>query len=60
MSCYAITKYNLFLMFSAFAKENNIKLIYCKLPNIYGEGQYKNNLWPSLKYAAINNLDFII
>ena len=60
MSFYAITKYTLFLMFSSFAKENDIKLIYCKLPNIYGEGQYKNNLWPSLKYAAINDLDFVI
>ena len=60
VSFYAFTKYTLFLMFSAFAKENGIKLIYCKLPNVYGDGQYKNNLWPSLKYAANNNLDFTI
>ena len=33
-------------------KSKDLNITYFRLPNVYGEGQYEGNLWPSLKNAA--------
>ena len=37
-----------------------MNITYFRLPNVYGEGQYEGNLWPSLKKAATQGKDFTI
>lgn len=55
---YATTKAMFHEVCQQLSKEKQIKIIYARLFSVYGEGQNENNLWPSLKHAAINNLDF--
>lgn len=55
---YATTKAMFYEVCRQLSKEKNIKIIYARLFSVYGEGQNETNLWPSLKYAASNNLDF--
>ena len=35
-----------------------MEMIYARIFSAYGEGQYENNLWPSLKRAANSGKDF--
>jgi nucleoside-diphosphate-sugar epimerase len=55
---YASSKAMFYEICHQISKEKNIKIIYARLFSVYGEGQNENNLWPSLKKAAENNLDF--
>ena len=59
-SPYVASKEALFHLFSSFAIEKDLEFLHIKLPNVFGEGQYQGNLWPSLRHAAINGEDFII
>ena len=57
---YVTSKEALFHLFTSFAIENDIEVTYIKLPNVFDRGQYKGNLWPSLRRAAADGEDFII
>lgn len=57
-SPYAASKAAGFQLINSFAIEESIELFYGRIFTAYGEGQFKRNLWPSLKNAAIENKDF--
>ena len=57
---YSASKATAFILFCSYAKLNNLNLKYIKIPNVYGEGQFSENLWPSLKEAANSGENFII
>ncbi len=59
-SAYAASKAAAFIAAHAFAIENQIELCYLRIFSAYGEGQYINNFWPSLKSAALNGEDFLM
>ena len=40
------------------ARELEVEFLIARFFNIYGEGQYSGNLWPSLRDAAIKGADF--
>lgn len=46
------------IAFRQFAFENDIFLSYQRIFQVFGEGESKNRLWPSLKLAATQNKDF--
>ena len=59
VSYYGSTKAAFYQLISTLSLNNkDLKIIYNRIFNVYGEGQFKNNLWPSLKFAALNNNDF--
>lgn len=60
LSTYAISKALSTICLSNFCIENKVNLKILKFPHIYGEGELKTRLWPSLKNAAINGNDFIL
>jgi nucleoside-diphosphate-sugar epimerase len=55
---YPVSKAVGSLVFSQWALENNLKLKYLRIFQVYGEGEDKNRLWPSLKRAAELGDDF--
>jgi len=55
---YPVSKAVGSLVFSQWALENNLKLKYLRIFQVYGEGEDKNRLWPSLKRAAELGEDF--
>ena len=55
---YSSSKAKSFKLLNKFALQNKIEMFYGRIFSAYGEGQYKNNLWPSLKKAANSGLDF--
>jgi nucleoside-diphosphate-sugar epimerase len=57
-SPYAASKAAAYFLAQNFAVEKKIELVYLRLFSIYGEGQYEQNFWPSLKAAALNGQDF--
>ena len=57
---YAASKAAGFQILNAFAREENIELFYGRIFTAFGEGQFKKNLWPSLKNAAYKGIDFEI
>jgi UDP-glucose 4-epimerase len=57
-SAYGASKAAAFQLLNAFAKENQLELFYGRIFRAYGEGQYENNFWPSLRQAAIKGEDF--
>jgi nucleoside-diphosphate-sugar epimerase len=59
-SDYAASKAALFQLLHSFTIEKNIKLIYARIFNAYGIGQYKKNLWPSMRIAALSGEDFFL
>lgn len=46
------------IAFSQFAIEKQVSLSYQRIFQVYGEGEAIGRLWPSLKFAAENRLDF--
>lgn len=54
---YATSKAMSFLAFRQFAQNKNKKLSYCRIFQVYGEGEAEGRLWPSLKSAAEKNED---
>lgn len=59
-SPYAASKAAGFIAANAFAIEKQIELCYLRIFSAYGEGQYINNFWPSLRAAALSQEDFLM
>jgi nucleoside-diphosphate-sugar epimerase len=57
-SPYAASKAAGFIAANTFAIERQIELCYLRIFSCYGEGQYINNFWPSLRAAALSGNDF--
>jgi nucleoside-diphosphate-sugar epimerase len=57
---YSAIKTAAFHLIYSYSLINNLNMKYIKLPNIYGEGQYSENLWPSLKHAALSGNNYKI
>lgn len=57
-SPYAASKASGFIAANTFAIERRIELCYLRIFSAYGEGQYINNFWPSLRLAAQSGRDF--
>jgi nucleoside-diphosphate-sugar epimerase len=57
---YAASKAAGFACASAFATENKMELCYLRIFSAFGDGQYSENFWPSLRHAALRNEDFSI
>ena len=55
---YSESKAKCFKLLRQFSIENNIEMFYGRIFSAYGEGQYENNLWPSLISAANSGKDF--
>jgi nucleoside-diphosphate-sugar epimerase len=50
---YASSKACASVLSAALARSENVCLSYFRLFSVYGEGQYRENLWPSLRAAAL-------
>ncbi|MDP2761380.1 MAG: NAD-dependent epimerase/dehydratase family protein [Sideroxyarcus sp.] len=59
-SPYAASKAAGFIAANTFAIEKNIELCYLRIFSAFGEGQYINNFWPSLRAAALSGEDFLM
>lgn len=57
-TAYASSKAAAFELAYAFCMDAKISLFYNRIFSAYGEGQFEGNLWPSLRKAALNHLDF--
>lgn len=55
---YGASKAAGFLMLHAFAMAHPIEFFYGRIFTAYGEGQFRGNLWPSLRQAALTGNDF--
>ena len=55
---YSKSKAKAFIKIKEFALKKNIELFYGRIFSAYGNGQFKENFWPSLKSAAISGNDF--
>ena len=55
---YPVSKAVGSLVFSQWALENNLKLKYLRIFQVYGDGESSSRLWPSLKRAAELGTDF--
>lgn len=60
LSDYGKSKAIVFKKMYEYSRNKNIKFLHLRLFNVYGIGQYKNNLWPSLYSAASKGEDFSI
>jgi len=57
-SPYGAAKAAGFMMLNAHCRQKNTELVYCRIFSAFGEGQFSSNLWPSLRSAAMQGLDF--
>ena len=55
---YSKSKAKSFKLLYEYSCKNEIQLFYGRIFSAYGEGQYINNFWPSLKLAAITGNNF--
>ena len=55
---YGASKAAGFQLLSSYANESKIQLFYGRIFNVFGEGQFIHNFWPSLKRAATLGEDF--
>lgn len=55
---YGSSKAAGFLMLQAYATANKMEFFYGRIFSAYGEGQFAENLWPSLRSAALQGADF--
>lgn len=46
------------IIFNQWAIENKVKLIYCRIFQVFGKGEDEKRLWPSLRKAAMLGNDF--
>ncbi len=58
LCAYSKSKAKCFKLLNQFSIENKIEMFYGRIFSAYGEGQYENNLWPSLVRAANSGKDF--
>ena len=59
-SPYAASKAAGFIAANTFAIEEQIELCYLRIFSAFGDGQYINNFWPSLRKAALKGEDFLM
>lgn len=57
---YSASKAASSIIFYQWAIENNLKLQYLRIFQVFGEGEDASRLWPSMKIAAENGDDFIL
>jgi nucleoside-diphosphate-sugar epimerase len=55
---YASSKACASVLSAALARAENVCLSYLRLFSVFGEGQFENNLWPSLRIAASTGADY--
>jgi nucleoside-diphosphate-sugar epimerase len=58
LNAYGASKAAAFHMIRGFAIKECLELFYGRIFTAYGEGQYSENFWPSLKRAALSGNDF--
>jgi nucleoside-diphosphate-sugar epimerase len=58
VSLYGASKASGYQLLSTYAQINSIELFYGRIFNVYGDGQFEQNFWPSLKAAASQGNDF--
>ncbi len=58
LTLYGASKAASFHLLSAYARSQGMELYYARISNVYGEGQYEKNFWPSLQAAARQGADF--
>ncbi len=54
---YAVSKAMLFYYLLGLRYDGDTQINYLRLFSVYGEGQYEKNLWPQIRFAALNGLD---
>jgi len=59
-SPYAASKAAGFIAANTYAIEKQIELCYLRIFSAYGDGQYINNFWPSLRATAVSGGDFMM
>jgi UDP-glucose 4-epimerase len=57
ISSYGASKAAAFQLIRAFAIEHRLELFYGRIFAAFGEGQFANNFWPSLRRAALSGED---
>jgi UDP-glucose 4-epimerase len=55
---YAASKASAFIALQALAREQRVSILWSRLFSVFGEGQFEDNFWPSLKRAALSGEDF--
>tara|TARA_B100000073_G_C23691763_1_gene556763 strand:- start:416 stop:1261 length:846 start_codon:yes stop_codon:yes gene_type:complete len=60
MCPYSRSKAKSFNLMRAYSRNNEIEFYYGRIFSAYGEGQFRNNFWPSLKQAALSGKDFLM
>ena len=58
LSAYGASKAAAFQLLCTFAIERRLELFYGRIFSAYGEGQFEDNFWPSLRRAALTGADF--
>lgn len=58
VSAYAASKAAACILATTFAGVSQVELVYLRIFSAYGERQYEQNFWPSLKAAALAGQDF--
>lgn len=58
IGAYAGSKAAFTKAFTAFVRENSLKAAVLRLFQVFGDGQYSENFWPSLRRAALAGDDF--
>lgn len=57
---YACSKASSSLLARSLAIQHDLQLAYIRSFNLYGEGQFEGNFWPSLRRAALAGEDFLM
>ena len=57
---YSASKAASSIVFSQWAVEQNLKLKYLRIFQVFGEGEDENRLWPSMKKAALAGQDYYL
>lgn len=55
---YAASKAAFTIAVSGLCREKNVRVSVLRLFHLFGEGQFENNFWPSLRFAALSGQDF--
>lgn len=58
LNLYGASKAASYHLLSAYARSHEIELYYARIYNVFGDGQYEKNFWPSLRKAALEGSDF--
>ncbi len=60
MNSYAKSKAAFYAVCSSIALEKKVQIIYPRIFQVFGEGEYISRLWPSLKVASLEKKDYTI